>query len=279
VVTDRSDGDLGSLDVDALAIDPVHYLRTVEELAGLLVEDAPLADLLARILELTSRAIEASAAVSVTVVDDEGQHATAAASSQDARDVDDAQYADDEGPCVDALRTGEEHRLDDLTETDRWPRFRERAASLGFGSVLAVPLRAGPQTVGCLNVFAAQPNGLTADDRHLARRIAAPAAATLANARAYRRVSRLAEQLQNALDGQAVVERAKGMLLAHTGCSEDEAAARLRTAAQQQGRPLREVANDLLEGIDARGYGRPGAPGVRLTSSGVSSPTGPGSPG
>lgn len=246
MVTERADTDTRAWDVDELAIDPVGYLRSIEELAGLLVEEANLADLLTQVLELTSRAVSSSAAVSVTVVDDTGEHATAAASSDDARVVDDAQYELDEGPCVEALRTGREHRLDDLTELDRWPRFRDRALAMGFGSVLAVPLRAGAETIGCLNVFAAEPGGLTEDDRILARRIAAPAASTLANGRAYRRVSRLAEQLQEALDGRAVVERATGVLIAHTGCSAEEAGARLRRAAHDQQRTVAEVAAQLL---------------------------------
>jgi GAF domain-containing protein len=259
VVSERSGAELAGSDVDELAIDPVAYLRTIEELAGLLVEDGDLVDLLEQVLELTSRAVEASAAVSVTVVDDEGNHATAAASSDDARAVDDAQYAFGEGPCVAALRTGEEHRFDDLTELERWPRFRDRALALGFGSVLAVPLRAGTETVGCLNVFAAEPGGLSEDDRTLARRIAAPAAATLANARAYRRVNRLAEGLQRTLDDQALVERAKGVLIAHEGCDEAGAVARLRAAAEARGLSPAAVAAEVLERV--RPVAAPAGPG------------------
>jgi transcriptional regulator with GAF, ATPase, and Fis domain len=234
------------LEVERLALDPGGYVASIEELAGLLVEESSLDDLLGQVLELTSRAIQASAAVSVTVVDDRGDHATAAASSDDARAVDDAQYALDEGPCVEALRTGIEQRFDDLTELDKWPLFRERADELGFHSVFAVPLRAGGRAIGCLNVFAAEANGLSEDDRTLARRIAAPAASTLANGRAFRRVTRLAEQLQEALDGRAVIERAKGVLIAHTRCSEAQAFERLRRASQDQNRPLRLVAAEVV---------------------------------
>jgi transcriptional regulator with GAF, ATPase, and Fis domain len=242
---DLDDLDL-EVDLERLAFDPAGYVASIEDLAGLLVEERSLEQLLGQVLELTSRAIETSAAVSVTVLDDRGEHTTAAASSDDARAVDDAQYALDEGPCVEALRTGIEQRFDDLTELDRWPLFRERAQELGFGSVFAVPLRAGGDAIGCLNVFAAEANGLSEDDRTLARRIAAPAASTLANGRAYRRVSRLAEQLQVALDGRAVIERAKGVLIAHTRCSEDQAFERLRRASQEQHRPLREIAAEVV---------------------------------
>jgi GAF domain-containing protein len=235
----RTGGEVDDLELPA-------YLGSLEELSGLLLEDGTLTDLLDQVLELTSRAIEASAAVSVTVVDDRGEHATAAASSGDALAVDAAQYELDEGPCIEALHSGTEQRFDDLTELERWPLFRERALQLGFGSVLAVPLTAGGRTIGCLNVFASEATDLSDDDRALARRIAAPAAATLANARAYRRVARLADQLQQALDGRAVIERAKGVLIAHTRCSDEEAFERLRRASQDQNRPIREVATELV---------------------------------
>lgn len=222
------------------------YVATLEELAGLLVEDANLGQLLDQVLELTSRAITASTAVSVTVVGERGEHRTAAATSDEARHVDDAQYELGEGPCVDALETGVEHLLDDLTDLDRWPRFRERALTHGFRSALAIPLLAGGVVIGSLNVFATEPDGLTDEDVALTRRIAAPAAATVANARAFRRVSDLAEQLQDALESRALIEQAKGILMAHARCSADAAFERLRRTSQDRNIPLRQVAAELV---------------------------------
>jgi GAF domain-containing protein len=263
VVTERREGDLVGLDVDARTIDPAAYVTSLEELAGLLLADRTLVGLLEHVLVLTARAVEASVAVSVTVVGDDGGHTTAAASSDEARAVDDAQYAFGEGPCVEALHTGVEQQFDDLTELERWPRFRHEALSLGFGSVLAVPLRAGEHVVGCLNVFAEAGDALGEEDHEVARRIAAPVASALANARAHRRVQRLTEQLQETLEDRAVVERAKGALMAHTGCSEAEATERLHAAADSRARSIAEVAGALLEDLLAevgRGNGGPERP-------------------
>lgn len=223
------------------------YLATLEELASLLVEDASLQELLEQILALTSRSIEVATAVSVTVVGDDGQPTTAAATSDAARQLDATQYEFDEGPCVDALRRGTTNHLSDLTEPGRWPRFRERADELGFGSVLAEPLHAGSAVVGALNVFARESNALTPDEVQLARRVAAPAAATIANARAYRRVARLADQLQVALESRATIDQAKGVLMAHHRCTADEAFARLRKLSQDHNVPVREVASKLVD--------------------------------
>lgn len=227
--------------------DPANaYVETLERLTGMLLEDSSLEGLLTQVLELTSRAIGTSAAVSVTAIDDDGSYLTVAATSDDARHVDDLQYALDEGPCVDSLRTGEEHHLVDLSSEQRWPGFRERAMDLGFASVLSVPLCAGSVPIGALNIFAANPAGLADEDIELARRIAAPAATTLANAHAYRQANRLAGQLQEALDGRGLIERAKGVLMATQGCSEDEAFGLLRQTSQQRNIKLREVAETIL---------------------------------
>jgi GAF domain-containing protein len=222
------------------------YVRTLEELTGLLLEDASLLDLLEQVLALTAEAVTSCAAVSVTVVDDDGGYTTAAASSDDARAIDAAQYELLEGPCIDALRSGEVHRVGDLAAEERWPAFRERARSLGYRTVLAVPLRAGADVVGALNVFADGPDGLTDRDVALAGRIAAPAAATLANGRAYGRVSRLAAQLEQAMASRAAIEQAKGILMAQQRCSAEEAFAILRRLSQATNRKLRDVAAEVV---------------------------------
>ncbi|MTV26098.1 GAF and ANTAR domain-containing protein [Nitriliruptoraceae bacterium ZYF776] len=238
VVLDRPDLDTGPAN---------GYLATLEELASLLVEDASLHELLDQVLALTARAITASTAVSVTVVDDDGGYATVASSSAEAERLDAVQYELAEGPCIDALESGTPNRLDDLTEPGRWPRFRARAVEHGFGSVLAEPLRAGDAVVGALNVFAREADALGEDDVLLARRIAAPAAATLANARAFRRVARLADQLQEALASRASIEQAKGILVAQARCTPEEAFERLRRISQDHNVPVREVARRLLD--------------------------------
>lgn len=222
------------------------YVRTLEELAGLLLEEASLLDLLEQVLALTAEALTSCAAVSVTVVDDDGGYTTAAASTDDARAVDAAQYELSEGPCVDALRSGTSHHVRDLADDDRWPDFRERARSLGYRTVLAIPLRAGPHVIGALNVFADGPDGLGDRDVALASRIAAPAATTLANARAYGRVGRLAAQLEQALSSRALIDQAKGIIMARQGCDADEAFALLRRTSQASNRKLREVAAEVV---------------------------------
>jgi GAF domain-containing protein len=236
-----------TIEIQDLEDPPEVYLATLEEVAGLLVEEQSLDGLLQHILELTAHAITSTAAVSVTMVDDDGGYLTAASSHARADAVDRVQYELGEGPCVDTLETGREHQLFDLAAEDRWPAFVAQARDHGFDGIVSLPLvTAGGDVVGALNVFVARPSVLRDEDLELARRIAAPAATTLANARAYRRVTRLADQLEFALGSRAVIEQAKGVLMARQGCTQDEAFAILRRHSQSSNRKLRDVAADVV---------------------------------
>ena len=59
-----------------------------------------------------------------------------------------------------------------------------------------------------------------------------------------------AESLAEALAARKVIERAKGLLMAKEGLSEQDAFARLRKASQISGRPLKVVADALIATFD-----------------------------
>jgi two-component system, response regulator PdtaR len=60
-----------------------------------------------------------------------------------------------------------------------------------------------------------------------------------------------AESLAEALAARKAIERAKGLLMAKDGLSEDEAFVRLRTASQVTGRPLRVIAEAVVATLGA----------------------------
>jgi AmiR/NasT family two-component response regulator len=59
-----------------------------------------------------------------------------------------------------------------------------------------------------------------------------------------------AESLAEALAARKVIERAKGLLMAKEGLSENDAFARLRRASQVSGRPLKVVAEAVVATFD-----------------------------
>lgn len=72
---------------------------SLQVLTSILFDEASQADLLEHVLCLSAQAIDTCSAVSVTVVDDDGGYATAAASHELASQVDALQYELYEGPA------------------------------------------------------------------------------------------------------------------------------------------------------------------------------------
>ncbi len=90
---------------------------------------------------------------SVTVHRD-GDFVTVAMSSEMALAVDEAQYADDSGPCLDTLRTGKPTAVPRIDTTMNWPDFRAEAHRLGLHASLSIPLFAGRGTpIAALNLY------------------------------------------------------------------------------------------------------------------------------
>jgi len=58
---------------------------------------------------------------------------------------------------------------------------------------------------------------------------------------------RLAEQMREAMETRAVIEQAKGMLIAAHGCTPDAAFQMLSQSSQRSNRKLRDVANAMVE--------------------------------
>jgi response regulator NasT len=61
--------------------------------------------------------------------------------------------------------------------------------------------------------------------------------------REFAEVKLQADSLLEALEARKAIERAKGILMAKEGISEDEAFARLRRASQKSGRPMKVIAD------------------------------------
>lgn len=224
------------------------------EVADTLVDDF---DVVAFLHDVTKHAAEitGSSAVGVMLSDQEGQLRYMAASSEDARLLELFQLQDAEGPCLDAHRTGAEVVNTDLsTATSLWPTFAPRALDLGFGSVLALPMRLREQTIGALNIFRGRDAALGRDEARVARAMADLATIAIIQERAITRAEALTEQLQGALNSRIVIEQAKGAVARSLNVDVEVAFELLRNHARQHRRRLTDVARDVLtdDGLVAR---------------------------
>jgi AmiR/NasT family two-component response regulator len=106
--------------------------------------------------------------------------------------------------------------------------------------------------IGSLNLYSTSEDGFDALDEVLVGMFTGQASVALANAQLYRAAQQLSEQLSEALSSRAVIERAKGALMATHGIDEEQAFALLRERSQRSNRKLRDVAADVLRPRVAR---------------------------
>jgi hypothetical protein len=122
-------------------------------LAGTPDDGADVAALLRSITQLAADLLPPVRYASVTA-EQNSAYVTVAMSSEVALAVDEAQYADDSGPCLDALRTAEPTAVPQIDATVNWPGFRAEAYRLGLRASLSIPLFAGRGTpIAALNLY------------------------------------------------------------------------------------------------------------------------------
>jgi hypothetical protein len=124
-------------------------------------DDSPdLPGQLTAIVRLSGALVEPVDFVAVTMFAADG-HRTHAASDEVAEAVDLAQYAEDAGPCLQALQSGATVGVPDISQAVVWPGFRDVAWRYGVRASLSIPLFAGSgDPVAALNLYARDAAGM-----------------------------------------------------------------------------------------------------------------------
>ena len=227
--------------------DPVS--QAVAALSRFLVSDTSLGDTLQRVSEITQDALPGAEAVGLTMLGDDGTPTTAIYTDEVSPKVDAAQYETGSGPCLDAWREKRTVRVDSMKQAvDAYPDFARGALEYGISSTLSLPLVVADRGVGAMNLYAQSENAFSAEDEALGAELATTIAVVLANAEAYWRAYELSENLAQAMRSRAVIEQAKGMLMAKSPeLGPDEAFEMLRRASQRENLKLREIARRIVE--------------------------------
>ena len=176
-----------------------------------------------------------------------GDLATVVATDQRVIALDDAQYASGHGPCLEALDAVEPVSVADASVDDRWTHFRNTAANLGVHSTLSIHLPVDAADVAAsLNLYSRRHMQLSDAQVRSALPYAEQLAAAILSVDAYRSTSRLARDMSEAMRSRAVIEQAKGILMADQRISADEAFQQLTKLSQRTNTKLRDVASRLV---------------------------------
>lgn len=222
------------------------------DLADLLLAEEDLGRALQRSVEMLVRAVPGADLASVSVLDGDAAE-TVAASNERVWAIDSDQYAEGDGPCLEAARTGEVVRTGVEEARQRWPGFARSARAAGVESYLSCPLLIDEEFAGSLNLYSEQPHGFADFDVALLRLYATAACAAIGNARRYVRARDVAGQLKVALDSRAVIDQAIGALMARHQITAGEAFAELSRQSQDTNVKLRDIAAGLVAGLSSPG--------------------------
>lgn len=167
---------------------------------------------------------------------------TAASTDEHANDLDRVQIDAGAGPCLDAAKTGQVVRVIVNTAYADWPRFARAAMDAGIGSVLSAPLFIDADYQGSLNLYGQDREGFRNLDAKLLEVYTTATEAALRVDRRYRTAREHAGQLRTALSSRAVIDQAKGVIMAVRHVDADAAFAVLVEQSQRENRKLRDIA-------------------------------------
>jgi transcriptional regulator with GAF, ATPase, and Fis domain len=226
-------------------IEPLDPNEAFAELGRIKLSDTDLNGVLQTIAGLAKRTIPGASEVSVTLVRGTGAH-TAAFTGDLALKMDERQYELGRGPCLDASAATATMSVPDMAGETRWPQWAARARESGVNSSLSIGLPVQDTVTGALNIYAIKPDAFDDDAVVLGQTFAGYAAVALANAHLYHTTANLAQQMQAAMDSRAVIEQAKGIIMAERRCTAEEAFSMLAKVSQDSNRKLRDVAAALV---------------------------------
>jgi GAF domain-containing protein len=195
-------------------------------------------------------AVEALGFDAATITARQGKDlATICATDQRVVGLDDAQYESGVGPCLAVLDSHDPISLDDAGQADdRWEYFARTAHHLGVHSSLSMHLPVDSEELAAsLNLYSRRHLDLTEEQIRLALPFAEQLAAAIMTVDSYKSTAKLARDMAEAMRSRAVIEQAKGIIMADHHVDQDEAFERLAHLSQQANMKLRDVARRMVE--------------------------------
>jgi hypothetical protein len=171
---------------------------------------------------------------------------TLSASDRHIARVDELQLDLGEGPCWDALALGAPVLEPDLAGAPRrhWPAFSPALRDQPIAALVAFPMRIGPLRIGAIDLYDVRARELADED---VARATAFAAAT--GKQVLRRALRLSETEDDEPlppHSRRIIHQATGFVIAQLGVPAEEAELLIRASAFAGGRPMREIAEELV---------------------------------
>jgi GAF domain-containing protein len=215
------------------------------ELALITVNERPPAQTLHRVAELAKQVLGGVEDVSLTVID-QGRPLTVVFTGPLAIDLDERQYEVGFGPCLDAAKTGETIILDTGSDDPPYQEFARTAARAGVRHAVSVGLPVAQRSIGGLNIYKTAEGPFDPAFLEHAHGFAGYAAIAVNNITSYAGAVNETTHLRRAMESRAVIEQAKGVIMARNRCTADEAFDMLKRVSQHRNVKLHQIAQSIV---------------------------------
>jgi GAF domain-containing protein len=221
-------------------------LTAFAELAQIVVGTDPPEQALRRIAELAKETLDGVEEVSLTVIEN-GRPRSVVFTGPLAVHLDERQYEAGFGPCLDAAKTGQTIVIDSRVTDTPYGGFARVAERAGVRHIISVGMPLAQRTIGAMNIYSIADAPISRAVLDHAVVFAGHAAVAVANVTNHAKAVDEATHLRRAMESRAVIEQAKGMIMARDHCTAEEAFDLLNRISQQQNVKLRDLAQLIVE--------------------------------
>ena len=127
-------------------------------------------------------------------------------------------------------------------------QYPELAKKEGLQSLVSLPLIAKDQVLGVINCYTISQHQLTQEEMQMLSIIAHQASSAIEKTRLVTQ----ALEAKEALETRKVMERAKGILQAETGLSEEQSYLRIQQQSRRMRKPMKEIAEAIILAAEMR---------------------------
>lgn len=169
--------------------------------------------------------------------------------------VDEAQYATDQGPCLEAAATQTMVRVNGGVAAERFPRFWDANAGTGMRSFLSTPMAIDDDHHGALNLYSRGDHGFGRLDEAALRIYVTVTGSVLAAARRAEHAQRQVDGLRRAMELRAAIEQCKGVLMAVFDVSDAKAFELIAWRSSVTNVPVRRLCEQILLDLAGTPFG------------------------
>lgn len=232
------------------ASERLHHLLRLIDAEPAADDHGGLGDRLDRICRVAVRILPADGAGVTLMGSDAHPIGTIAASSPLFRDLEEMQFTLGEGPCIEASTARSPVLEENLGQAGRrrWPAYAAAAQDAGVNAVFAFPIHVGAARLGVLDVYRYREGPLTLESLRDAMSLARICLTTMLRLPAGEPVGEAVDGMGDAFGLSLEVYQAQGVVMVQLGVPLAEAMVRLRAHAYAGGRPIGDVAREVLAG-------------------------------